>query len=314
MQENMDLDQFNRIMKDETRREPSFTDKQRDEYTDRFMNEKYQYSQTKNDREGKKLRAKLEQGVVDEGKKLIEKEGLRKELADILSDTSGFGHNPMEKLGKYANDMADIVSGKKEIVYKDGKPGYKMIDGWQSISQISDGIKKQRIDQASQKGIKALIDDSVRKAENIQPGENSEFNWNKEYNNIKNKIIDVGDLSSLAIDKIFGNRIFKDDLESVISNGTYEDMGLTEEQINTMDPTNDGVVSKEDAMVITQALMQDQDMLKDHLAVYYTKAMEQNWNNNLSTEIQANKKINEMKPKSLKGGTINENGVFVPNK
>ena len=290
MQENMDLDQFNQIMKDEVEREPGFTNKQREEYLDRFMNEKFQYSQTKNDREGKKARANLEQGVVDEGKKLIEKEGLRKEMAEILSDTSGFGHNPMEKLGEYTNDMADIVSGKKEVVYENEKPGYNMIDGFQSFSQISDGIKKQRVDQASQKGIKALIDDSVRKAENIQPGENSEFNWNKEYNNIKNKIIEPGNLSSLAIDKIFGNRVFKDDLESAISSGTYKDMGLTEEQINTIDPTDDGIVSKEDAMVITQALMQDQDMLKDHLTLYYTKAMEQNFNNNLSAEIQTKKK------------------------
>ena len=289
MEENINLEQFNRIMKDESEREPGFTNKQRDEYTDRFMDEKFQYSQTKNDREGKKLRAKLEQGVVDEGKKLVKEEGLKKELAGILSDTSGFGHNPMEKLGEYTDDITNIISGKKKVTYKDGKPGYEMVDGWQSMDQVSDGVKGKRVDQASQKGIKALIDDSVRKAEEIQPGENSEFNWNKEYNNIKNKIIDTGDLSSLAIDKMFGNRVFKDDLESAISSGTYKDMGLTDEQVNTIDPTDDGVVSKEDAMVITQALMQDQDMLKDHLALYYTKAMEQNFNNNLSAEIQANK-------------------------
>ena len=310
-------------MKDETEREPGFTDEQRDGYIDRFMNEKKIYSSTKNDSDGKKLRAKIESGVVKEGEVLVKKEGFRKEMADILSDTSGFGHNPIEKLGGYANDMANIVNGKKNVVYKDEKPGYKMIDGWKSMDQISDEIKGKRIDQASQKGVKALIDDSVRKAENIQPGENSEFNYKKEYNNIKNKIIDTGDLRSLATDKIFGNRVFKDDLQSAITMGTYQEMGLTEEQLKQMDPTPDGRITEEDATAITSHVLGNESMLKDYLAEYYTNAVEQNWNNNLSQEVRNNKKIKTnkknieeqtKKPQSkiLKGGTMNDKGIFIP--
>ena len=49
-------------------------------------------------------------------------------------------------------------------------------------------------------------------------------------------------------------------------------------------------------MVIPQSLMQDQDMLKDHLALYYPKAMEQNFNNNLSAEIQEQKTNQNQQP------------------
>jgi hypothetical protein len=143
------------------------------------------------------------------------------------------------------------------------------------------------VDEASREGMKVLLDDVVRRSEQVQPGENANFNYQKEYNNIKNKIIESGNLNSLSIDKIFGNRTFKDDLTSAIQNGTYEEMGISSDQIK--DPTpRDGKITPEDAKSISDMVMQDEVLLKEYLAEYYTKALEQNWNNNLSEEVRKN--------------------------
>ena len=114
-----------------------------------------------------------------------------------------------------------------------------------------------------------------------------------------------------------------------IKMGKYTDMGLTQSQIMEMDPTPDGTISHEDAVTITSSILRDDDMLKNYLAEYYTKAMEQNYYNNLSPEVREAmqmKQNSEANPKSktvsknfknplsqLKGGKVVD-GIFVSNK
>ena len=193
------------------------------------------------------------------------------------------------------------------------------------MEEINQLVKGRQVDQGSIAGIKALVDDSVRTAENVKLGEDSEFNYQKEHDNIKNKVIDVGDTRSLATDKIFGNRVFKDDLMSSIQMGTYKDLGLTDKQVQDLDPTPDGKISSSDAEVITSSVLSNPNLLKDYLADYYTKAMEQNWNNNLSPEVkratawgkpyipQATKGTPGYTPQSVKGGTIDSEGRYIRN-
>ena len=191
-------------------------------------------------------------------------------------------------------DFAKMISGQLPVVYKDKKAGHELSNGeWMSFDQITEMLNSKKVDEGSRAGIKALTDDVVRKAEALQPDEDSTFNYQKEFNNVKNKIIEPGNLDSLTYDKIFGNRVFADDLQSAISAGTYEDMGLTKDQVLKLDPTPDGKVSKEDALMITKKIISDKEVLKNYLTEYYTKAMEQNWNNNLSTEVKKIAKEND---------------------
>ena len=72
---------------------------------------------------------------------------------------------------------------------------------------------------------------------------------------------------------------------------TYDDLGiaLSEEEIKALDPTDDGKISVEDAMVIFAELMSNEERAKNYIADYYTKFMEQNFNNSISEETtQAN--------------------------
>ena len=159
-----------------------------------------------------------------------------------------------------------------------------------SIDEIqSQLIDANKLDETARKGVKAIIDDSIRQAQDVLPGQNSKFNYQKEFNNIKNKIVNNSNLNSLVNDRIFGNRVFKEDLTSAISLGTYEQMGLTQDQVFGLDPTKDGNISNEDALAITAEVVKDQDMLKDYLTEYFTKAVEQNYNNNLSEDVKQQK-------------------------
>ena len=70
---------------------------------------------------------------------------------------------------------------------------------------------------------------------------------------------------------------------------TYEDLGvsLSEEEIKALDPTDDGKISFADAMVIFAELMSNEERSKNYVADYYTKFMEQNFNNSISEETKA---------------------------
>ena len=311
-------EQFLEAMNYEANREPKLPEKEHRELA-KWLKElqgKYKTG-TKEDQ------AMITAEMTKRKDKMFKSEEFRKLLANDLSDTNSFGHNPTEKLAEHMPDIMDIVNGKKEATYDDSDvPGYELVDGWKSMEQIHEMINSRKVDQASKASIKALIEDSMRTAETIQSGEDSTFNYQKEHNNIMQKVVNQGDIRSLATDKMFGERVFRDDLQSAIKLGTYKDMGVPEDQIK--DPTpGDGKITDEDASMITDIILADDDTLKEYLAEYFTKAMEQNWNNNLSPIVRRNKEMNQYTPQaiqtppppqSLKGGVINNEGIFVPHK
>ena len=75
-------------------------------------------------------------------------------------------------------------------------------------------------------------------------------------------------------------------------------MGIPEAQVQ--DPTpEDGRITSEDAKIISGMIMQDETMLKDYLTEYFTKALEQNYNNNLSHTARRNMQMNQTEPQTL---------------
>lgn len=320
---------FFQTMKNELNRDVKFSEEEMAALREKFENEKIEYANG-----DKNTQAKLEAGVVQTGERMFNAEEFRKSLASLCDHESGIGHSPTEKLANYTNDVVSIVNGENEVVYKDNMPGFKLpsimgsesSDGWKSFNEIEDLVKDRYVDETSKSSVKTLIDDSSRQAGNIQLGEDATFNFQKEYNNMLEKVIETGDIKSLATDKIFGNRVFQDDLMKSIKIGKYTDMGLTEAQVMELDPTKDGKISHEDAVEITSRILRDDDMLKNYLADYYTKAMEQNYYNNLNPDVRKAQqtKVNKSQetqesatsgkkptPSWLKGGTIID-GKFVP--
>ena len=320
---------FFQVMKNELNRDVKFSEEEMAALREKFENEKVEYANG-----DKETQAKLEAGVVQTGERMFNSEEFRKSLASNLDANSGIGHSPTEKLANYTDDMVNIVNGNNEVVYKENMPGYELSDGWKSFNEIDELVKGRYVDETSKSSIQALIEDSTRQASELQANEDATFNYQKEYNNMLEKVVETGDIKSLATDKIFGNRVFKDDLMKSIKMGKYTDIGLTEAQVMELDPTKDGKISHEDAAMITSSILRDDDMLKNYLADYYTKAMEQNYYNNLSPEVrkatQTKQNLdNESKAPTtglmsrpqlsiqdevkVKGGVI-RNGIFMPDK
>ena len=235
----------------------------------------------------KEQQALYEAKVVTVGDRMFKNEEFRKTLSGDLTDSSLIGDDPVKKFGnELATDLINITNGNNETIYKDNTPGYIMKDGsFMSMEDIQSLVKGKYIDQKSIDVLTAATDEQIKLAGNVQPGENAEFNWSKQYNFVKNNLIGNGDIKSLATDKIFGNRVFEDDLMSSIEAGTYKEMGIPESLV--VDPTpNDGKISSEDAAHITSNIIQDPDLLTEYLSDYYTKVLEQNFYSNLSPEVR----------------------------
>lgn len=218
-----------------------------------------------------------------------------------LNNEHLFGKNPELKLGqRLGSGYSSIISEQKDFTVKDGEVGYMMPNMYDSSDpneifmstiEIEDYIDNRKIDIKSKNIIGQKMTDLTLRANNTKPGQIIDFDFNKEKYNIKNNIVEDGNLSSLINDEMFAGRVFKDDLIQAIMTASYEDLGisLSEEEIKQLDPTDDGKVSFSDAMVIFSELMNDKERAKDYVAEYFTKFAEQNFNNNLSKEVtQAN--------------------------
>ena len=278
-------DELNLSMKEGADKQLDLTDKEYAILSEKYMNRKMDYAAAKNDTKGNMVKEMINREVQADKQYLTKAMDLKTNITSTLTDTNKFGHNPTAKLGtENAEFLSSISKGEIELSFKGKNAGYQMTNGtFMSIDEIQyQLIDANKLDETARKGVKAIIDDSIRQAQDVLPGQNSKFNYQKEFNNIKNKIVNNSNLNSLVNDRIFGNRVFKEDLTSAISLGTYEQMGLTQDQVFGLDQTKDGNISNEDALAITAEVVKDQDMLKDYLTEYFTKAVEQNYNNNLS--------------------------------
>ena len=285
-------DELNLSMKEGADQQLDLTDKEYAILSEKYMNRKMDYAAAKNDTQGNMVKEMINREVQADKQYLTKAMDLKTNITSTLTDTNKFGHNPTAKLGaENAEFLSSISKGEIELSFKGKNAGYQMTNGtFMSVDEIqSQLIDANKLDETARKGVKAIIDDSIRQAQDVLPGQNSKFNYQKEFNNIKNKIVNNSNLNSLINDRIFGNRVFKEDLTSAISLGTYEQMGLTQDQVFGLDPTKDGNISNEDAVAFAAEVMKNQDMLKDYLTEYFTKAVEQNYNNNLSEDVKQQK-------------------------
>ena len=82
---------------------------------------------------------------------------------------------------------------------------------------------------------------------------------------------------------------------------TYKGLNiqLTDQQLANLDPTKHNGLTEDDIKIISNNIMQDEKIVNNYLAEYFTYAIEQNWNNNLPMEVkskmQENAKTGESK-------------------
>ena len=291
--------------------------------TKNFKNKKEEYA--KGD---KNTKAKLEAEVVQTGERIFNADSFRQELSDEINNTEKNGHDPASKFPDYAKDFQAIMDGRLEVVYDDNNtPGYELnVGGFMPMQSIIEMIKGNAVDQKSKAGLKMLLQNQKALSDKANKTKEASFNYQKEYDNVMRTIVEAGDMRSLASDKIFSDRVFKDDLFNSIQRGTYKDLGLTENTVKGMDPTPNTPITPEDALTITSAIMKDEDMLKPYLAEYFTNALEQKYLINLDENVRNDlmaKKVASSSSSAAKqiisneiqvGGGVVKNGIYIPKK
>ncbi len=185
----------------------------------------------------------------------------------------------------YKKNTPNDTSVENNEEYHTSKP--QADNNFMSIDDVKKMVQEGAVDTKSFEAIDTLVAQASKDATSRQVGENSQFNHHNYYNGIRNKIVKGGNLRSLATNTNSFGRVFKKDLEESILAGSYEKMGIGKdaEKLDSMDPTPDTPITPEDAQQIARMIFQDEQLLGDYVAEYYTNYAEQNFNANLRPEV-----------------------------
>ena len=228
-------------------------------------------------------RNSIKQSLFKKASEIIDIENFKMDLAENLLDENIVGNNIEMKLGSpVVNTLSAIYTGdlpyeieNDQIVYRmpDVDPyGHRQSNGYvyKQLHEIEDYVNSKKVDLDSKDTLNTLITNASMDGANLKPGQSTSFNYGKYKSNIMNNVLPSADLDSLISDEIVGGRVFRNDLIEAIMTATYEDLGvsLSEEEIQALDPTNDGKISFADAMVIFAELMSNKERAKDYVADY----------------------------------------------
>ena len=224
---------------------------------------------------GKKDREMIKWELEEEGQTISQWDEVRQNLAK--------NNKNLNKKFKTSTLGQSIVEALQGPIKKDanGRRGYYLTDDdgkkvFKTLKQVNDIISKNTFDKVSKNVIDANIDKTINNSKNAKEGET--FNYTQELMNYEN-IITKGNVISLATQEHVPGRIFYDDLQEMLVNNTYGDLGIKANKVNRFDPTPESVVTEEDAKVIADNLMKNKRLTQRYLATYFTNYAEQNWNN-----------------------------------
>ncbi len=224
---------------------------------------------------GKKDREMIKWELEEEGQTISQWDEVRQNLAKNNKDlnkkfkTSALGQSIVEALqGPIKKD----ANGRRGY-YLTGDDGKKV---FKTLKQVNEIINQNTYDKVSKGVIDATIDKTISEGKNA--GKDDKFNYTQELMKWEN-IITKGNVTSLATQEHVPGRIFYDDLQEMLVNNTYGDLGINANRVNRFDPTPESVVTPEDAKVIADNLMKNKRLTQRYLSTYFTNYAEQNWNN-----------------------------------
>ncbi len=165
-------DELNLSMKEGADQQLDLTDKEYAILSEKYMNRKMDYAAAKNDTQGNMVKEMINREVQADKQYLTKAMDLKTNITSTLTDTNKFGHNPTAKLGaENAEFLSSISKGEIELSFKGKNAGYQMTNGtFMSVDEIqSQLIDANKLDETARKGVKAIIDDSIRQAQDVLP-------------------------------------------------------------------------------------------------------------------------------------------------
>lgn len=191
-------------------------------------------------------------------------------------------------VNRYMND-----DGKFIYSYDTGIPFASSVipkgfEGEFSAEDFLKDIMKIQYNREAQGKLEAFNDNTMGEANNLQPGDNAKYPYQKNFNWFWNNVINVEDEDFFSISNhaLVGNKSFKENMAKLLTRGSYESLGITRTEANIEDPTKYTPITPEDALVITDEYIKEgSDSFKKDLAHYYTKYDEQQWNANIPNNV-----------------------------
>jgi len=158
----------------------------------------------------------------------------------------------------------DILKGDgQNLVKKNGRIGVEVDGEWKSISSIKQSLDSNKIDKTSIETLEAFRIKTQ--------ADEDDFDYDKTRTTMMNSMVSKGNYRSLINDEIIPGRIFRNDLMESLTNKTYSDLGITEEDLLEVEGVDisDGI-DVEEAETIANHLEQDKTEMKEVLTDYYT--------------------------------------------
>jgi len=182
-----------------------------------------------------------------------------------------------------------------------------------TMDEIKNHVKSKAVDKNAVNMINASITGGSEAGKNLKLGDSMSFDYDAAKLKYE-KIINSTDPYKLATQNIVGGTSFKQDLLEKLQSMDYKQLGISDELVKKLDPTNDGKVSADDAKVITNKLMSNEDGLKTMLKGYFTLYEAREFNSNIPKEYKGpQSEVQNATNDDLETGSINDDGVYVPN-
>ena len=182
-----------------------------------------------------------------------------------------------------------------------------------TMDEIKNHVKSKAVDKNAVNMINASITGGSEAGKNLKLGDSMSFDYDAAKLKYE-KIINSTDPYKLATQNIVGGTSFKQDLLEKLQSMDYKQLGISDELVKKLDPTNDGKVSADDAKVITNKLMSNEDGLKTMLKGYFTLYEAREFNSNIPKEYKGpQSEMQNVTNDDLETGSINDDGIYVPN-
>ena len=182
--------------------------------------------------------------------------------------------------------MYNSTTGKREYVTPEEAEAL-LKDETKNVTmdELKEHVKSRAKDQQAANTLEANIVNGATRAKTLKEGDSLDFD-REEAKNRYSKILDTTDLYKAATKNMIGNTSFDQDLMEKLKSMEYSQLGIDDATVNRLDPTDDGTISEDDARVIVDKILDDEEMLKGYLTDYFTLYEEREFKNNMPKDLK----------------------------
>jgi len=284
--------EFQKYMDWELSRNPGLNDEERKELTKNLRAKRMEYINSSVEE-----RAMIMNDLKEYQNQYAQLDVLKKDIANKSQDPNQLENNvgsefmasPTGQSIAVAMQGSPIENDRKQIGYMIKNDAGEEV--FMTVNEINKLVEENTFDNQSSARISGgIVDVNKDNAQKLNPedkSQNNKYDYDMNYKKASD-IVDNGKFKSLVFDEHVGGRTFYNDLQEMLINNTYGDLGIDSEDVN--DPTPKTPITEEDAKIIADEMVKNESLTKEYLKTYLANTGEQVWIKNggaLSDETAA---------------------------